>query len=254
MRAALLAVGTELTTGQITNTNAAYLSKILTECGAEVDWHFTVPDDREKILKALRSCEEVADLIFVTGGLGPTTDDFTRDVIADWAGLKLFLSDESWESLKARILARGRQPIPSQKQQCYFPENAQRLSNSKGTAEGFFLNVRGKKTWVLPGPPFEVEAVWNEGVAEQIRVLIPNGPRDILMTWVCKGKAEAEIGELVERIVAGTALRTGYRCFRPFVEVKIWCARERVGEHQKYFDQIKSELSEWLTEDHKFVK
>lgn len=246
MKTSILAVGTELTSGQIVNTNAAFLSRVLTEMGAEVVLHLTVSDDRAAIMSALRTCEIVSDWIFVTGGLGPTTDDFTRDVVAEWTGKKNFFDQRAWQTLTDKLEKRGRRTVNSQRQQCYFPEGSSVLSNSKGTAEAFTLEVRGRRIWVLPGPPVEVEAVWNEEIVTTIRRAIPNGPRDRLLSWVCKGKPESEIGEIIEKIVKGTELRTGYRCFSPFVEVKLWCPREKVKDYADRFALIDAELQDCL--------
>ena len=86
VQAALLAVGTEVTSGQIVNRNAGWLSDALTRLGAEVVLHLAVPDDRSRILDALRISAHEASLVFITGGLGPTTDDFTRDLVGEWSG------------------------------------------------------------------------------------------------------------------------------------------------------------------------
>src|SRR6478735_2622376 len=82
--ASILAIGTELTTGQISNTNASWLSARLVDLGYDVVLHETVADDRRMITDALNRCSALSRFLFVMGGLGPTTDDFTRDVIAQW--------------------------------------------------------------------------------------------------------------------------------------------------------------------------
>src|SRR5277367_6369590 len=88
-RASVIAVGTELTSGQITNRNAAWISERLTALGLEVALHETVPDEHDLMLDALKRCAGLSSFVFVTGGLGPTQDDFTRDVVAEWAERKL---------------------------------------------------------------------------------------------------------------------------------------------------------------------
>ena len=246
MRGSVVAIGTELRSGQIINSNAAKLSAALTSLGVDSVFHITVPDDHGAILHALRSAELVSELIFVTGGLGPTTDDFTRDVVAAWAGLPLYFDDSAWARLIKKLELRGRVASNSQKQQCSFPQGAMILENPKGTAEAFFLRVRDRRVWVLPGPPLEIEAIWDAGVRKMIEQLIPDGPKYELLSWICKDKAESEIGDLVESIVRGTGLRTGYRCFKPYVEVKIWCLRSDLPKHSAQFDRINDALKNWL--------
>ena len=121
MKASILALGTELTTGQIANKNAAWISEKLKSFGVVVSMHLTVPDDRKLILESLHYIEQHADLIFVTGGLGPTSDDFTRDIITEWAEKKMVFDAQSWEQILERFKNRGFTARDIQKQQCYFP-------------------------------------------------------------------------------------------------------------------------------------
>ena len=111
-KASILAVGTELTTGQITNRNAAWISERLTSLGVEVVLHETVPDERNRILHALQNCEQHSQFIFVTGGLGPTSDDFTREVIAQWLKKPLLFDPETWNQVTDRLKRIG---IPQDK-------------------------------------------------------------------------------------------------------------------------------------------
>src|SRR4051812_12548700 len=106
-KASILAVGTELTSGQITNRNAAWISEKLVDLGIHVVLHETVADDRPMIRGALDRCAQVSQLIFVTGGLGPTTDDFTREVIADWLGQKLEFHEDAWQKILTRLGVYG---------------------------------------------------------------------------------------------------------------------------------------------------
>jgi molybdenum cofactor synthesis domain-containing protein len=152
MKASILAIGTELTTGQIVNQNAANLSTKLKALGVIVTTHLTVPDDRQIILKSLKFLETASDteensnhdIIFVTGGLGPTSDDFTRDLIAEWSGLPMKFDETSWIHIQERLKSRGFVVHERQKQQCYFPEKSEILFNSEGTANGFKLFVNKK--------------------------------------------------------------------------------------------------------------
>src|SRR4051794_7715109 len=106
-KASILAVGTELTTGQVTNRNAAWISEQLVHLGVEVVLHETVPDDRHGIRRALDHCAGLSQFIFVTGGLGPTTDDFTREIIAEWLGQPLQFHEEIWKQVSTRLTDLG---------------------------------------------------------------------------------------------------------------------------------------------------
>ena len=164
MKAFLLAIGTELTEGQITNRNAVYLSEQLARLGIEVVRHETVADDRGEILGALVRAESAAELIFVTGGLGPTSDDFTRELAAEWLGETLEYREESWKKIVHRLESRGIIVAESNRQQCFFPRGAEVLPNAEGTADGFRVE-RGKvQAWFLPGPPREIAALWSSAI------------------------------------------------------------------------------------------
>jgi molybdenum cofactor synthesis domain-containing protein len=233
VKASILAIGTELTTGQITNRNAAWISGKLADLGVETVLHETVADDRAMIRSALDRCRNVSRMIFVTGGLGPTTDDFTRDVIADWLGKPLEFHEPSWIKIQARLTRFGIPVAESNRQQCYYPEGAQVIVNDQGTADAFTTAFESGQLWVLPGPPREVEAVWDSAIEAQVRAQVPGLKPLHLLTWQCIGKSEAELGEITERALAGSGLPTGYRAHRPYVEVKVWCPQDLSAEEMR---------------------
>lgn len=223
----ILAIGTELTQGQITNRNAVWISDRLTRLGIDVVEHTTVPDDHVLIRRALDAAATHRDLIIVTGGLGPTTDDFTRDAIAEWAGRPLVFRPAAWEKIVRRLGARGIEIAPSNRQQCFFPEDATVLENGEGTADGFrFLHARadgtGTELLVLPGPPREGQHLWDRYVDEWLKRAFPASAPTTLETWHCLGKSESSLGELVESAIAEFGVKTGYRASEPYVEVKVW--------------------------------
>lgn len=247
-RAVYLAVGTELTSGQITNRNAAWISKRLEENGIPVSWHLAVPDDRSLMLEAMQLAGHHGKLVFMTGGLGPTTDDFTREVVAEWWGAKLEWHQPSWDRIVERLKRRGLQAPESNKQQAYFPVGARVLQNHEGTADGFLLEREGLAVVVLPGPPREISAVWTDHVAPWLRekfgALAPIRP----LKWQVLGRSEAELGEWVEEAVRGSGLITGYRATPPYVEVKIWVPVGRAIEEPsiaKALAAIELKLAPW---------
>lgn len=249
-KATILAVGTELTTGQITNRNAAWLSEKLAALGVETAVHETVADDRAMIRSALDRCKSLSGLIFVTGGLGPTTDDFTREVIAEWLGKPLRFYEPSWLKITDRLSRLGIAVAESNRQQAYYPESAEVIVNELGTADAFTVRIGPKgedcQIWVLPGPPREVEAVWKSGIETQIRARVPHLRPLHLLTWQCIGKSEAELGELTERALAGSGLKTGYRAHRPYVEVKVWCTDEDMRTKTSAIDALDRAIAPWV--------
>jgi nicotinamide-nucleotide amidase len=264
-RAAILAVGTEITSGQIVNGNAAWIARRIVDLGAEVVLHETVPDDRPMIRAALDRSSEAARLVVVTGGLGPTTDDFTREALAEWAGLPLEFHEPSWKKIEERLGRLGIPVAPSNRQQCFFPRGSQVLPNAQGTADGFHFTKDGTNLWVLPGPPAEIASIWEGERASpapapelapslaidvMIRHLLPPDLKRLrLFTWDCLGKSESELGELVEEALKGSGFQTGYRVHRPYVEVKVWIS----GNSQAEFDnarpwiaRLETAIKPWL--------
>jgi molybdenum cofactor synthesis domain-containing protein len=250
-RASILAVGTELTTGQITNRNAATISERLVQLGIEVVLHETVPDDRDAIKQALERCWATSRLVFVCGGLGPTTDDFTRDVIADWLKCPLEYYEPSWIKIQERLKKFGIPVAPSNEQQAYYPQGADVLKNAQGTADGFSCRIQRDQNmgrmWVLPGPPREIDAIWQDNdLTALIKKELPEGIEPLkLFTWECLGKSEAELGEITEAAIQGSGLQTGYRAHRPYVEVKLWVPESKISENQTWIDKLDAAIATW---------
>jgi len=238
MKIAVLGVGTELTNGQILNRNGQWISQSMMKLGVPTSMHLVVPDEKTLIHQALQVAFEHADLIFVTGGLGPTTDDFTRDIVAQWLDKKLVWHEASWTHIQERLRSRGVQVSESQRQQCYFPEGAQILTNQMGTANAFRIEHQGKTLFVLPGPPREIEALWEDHLQAWLQEKAE--PVDALITesWDTIGRGEGEVADLVEAALQGCHLEKGYRVHMPFVEVKLSWYRSQTFEALKWTEAI----------------
>lgn len=222
LKVATLAVGTEVTDGQIVDRNSAILSQLAVNLGFSVIEHRAVPDERAMITQALEELGAKSDVLFVTGGLGPTSDDFTRELIAKFVGSGLQFHEESWQHVLDTLANRGVAARDAQKQQCYFPPQAKIYKNPAGTANAFGV-VKGKvKVFALPGPPVEIMAVWNSSLKSELENLVPENEREVLNIWRCLGRGESDIAELAEPIVNQAGLRVGYRANAPYVEVKVW--------------------------------
>src|SRR5688572_3901728 len=121
MKAEIISIGTELTTGQNLDTNSQWLSLRLAEIGIPVQWHTTIADDLDDNIAAFRIAAERADLVIATGGLGPTLDDLTRDVVAKVAGVDLVLDEPSFEHIQELFKKRNRQMPDRNRVQAYLP-------------------------------------------------------------------------------------------------------------------------------------
>jgi len=245
-KAALIAIGTEVTSGQIVNRNTSWMSQRLEALGIETLWHFAVPDDWDLMKKALKAAAQEADFIFTCGGLGPTTDDFTRKVISEFTQRELIFDAPSLKRIEEKLQQMGRQLLESQKQQCEFPNGAKILINPAGTASGFYMDLKDKHLWVLPGPPNEVATIWEDHIHEQLLQMVPQNQLPTLLTWNCLGRPEAELAELVEQAVQGSQLKTGYRLNAPFVEIKIWCTQDLLASQKPWINKIEKILDPWI--------
>ncbi len=248
MKATTLAVGTEVVDGQITDRNSAWLSERSVLAGLEMIEHRAVPDDRERIAQALRELSDKSDLLFVTGGLGPTSDDFTRELIAEVYSLPLEYDEASWQKIVKRFEARGVQAKPIQRQQCYFPKTARILENPMGTANAFYLHLdwkgRSLEVFVLPGPPAEIAAVWEAHLAAHVASLVPIQEQEDLHLWRTLGLGEGDIAEKTEEAIIGSGLRVGYRAHLPYVEVKLWVPRAHPAP--EVVARVEEALGPWL--------
>lgn len=248
MKASILSIGTELTVGQISNRNSQWISQKLKEHGVETWSHLTVPDDRTLILHALKFLEPQTSLLFVTGGLGPTSDDFTRDLISAWAQEEMIFDEDSWTHIQNRLIPRGIPVREMQKQQCYFPKSAQVLFNDQGTANGFYLHVRGIDVFVLPGPPREIAAIWASAVSHWLSMKTADLDPLITRSWDTMGLGESEIAALTEEALGSSQFERGYRVHLPYVEVKVSYLKSEQKKAKPFIQAVEAALSSytWL--------
>lgn len=164
MKCELISVGTELLLGDILNTNAQYLSQRLASMGISVMHQSTVGDNPKRLTDTLEIAFSRSDMVIATGGLGPTKDDLTKEVCAEYFGLKLILHKESLEKIEAYFKNKA-VPMPkSNEKQALMPEGAVIFENSNGTAPGCAMEKNGKIIIVLPGPPREMKAMFEQSV------------------------------------------------------------------------------------------
>lgn len=241
MKAAIFTIGTEVVDGEIVNTNASWLARQLDHYGFSVTHHVSTSDLESDMKEVLVWLVEKADWVFVSGGLGPTTDDRTRNVVADVVGDKLQYAEDVWEALGESYRARGFTLTEDHRRQCYFPEHCRRLENPVGSALGFISTVRGTTIVVLPGPPSELKGVFALGVEPQIRDLRLR--KASLVRWVCLGVTESGAAERVEEAIGGQGLEIGYRAVIPYVHVKVWIPEGR--EEKPIIDRVNEVIGEY---------
>ena len=156
MIAEIVSVGTELLMGQIVNTDAQFLARRLAALGITMYRQSTVGDNPGRVKEAVREALSRADLVITTGGLGPTEDDLTKEMVAEALGLPMVRHDEVVEGIRRYFESTGREMTPNNLRQADFPEGARLMPNRKGTAPGCIAEKDGKRVAVLPGPPHEL--------------------------------------------------------------------------------------------------
>jgi nicotinamide-nucleotide amidase len=198
MKAEIVATGTELLLGETLNTSAHYLTGKLSTLGIEVDYHTTVGDNPERLEQVLRQAIERTDLLVTTGGLGPTADDLTKELIAKVLDLKMEIDPSSLEQIK-QFFGRRKAPMPrSNEKQAYFPQGSKILPNPIGTAPGALIKKDGKTVIILPGPPFEMRPMFDTYVWPELqRIIEPQAERMNERVLKVFGMGESAIEEVL---------------------------------------------------------
>ena len=169
MKAEIISVGTELLLGQIVDTNAAYLAKQLASIGVDLYWISQVGDNEDRLVSLLESAWERSDLIVMTGGLGPTQDDLTREAIARFLGEKMEMDDELEKNLRYLMTSRGYVLSPNNLKQATIIPSAKPLRNPRGSAPGWIVQKDGRIIVAMPGVPGEMYRMWEEEVLPVIQ-------------------------------------------------------------------------------------
>lgn len=168
-KAAILAIGSELTAGRTIDTNSAWLSKELAALGITCVLQIACPDDMDLMVQSLGVVCTHADLVLVTGGLGPTADDFTRDAVAKFAGVDLELDQGSLDHIREIFERLGRAMPDTNQSQAMFPAGCEILYNDQGTAPGFVVKKDGASIMVAPGVPREMKAMYRKQILPRLR-------------------------------------------------------------------------------------
>jgi nicotinamide-nucleotide amidase len=216
VRIEVINTGSELVLGHVQNTHLGYFSRQLLPLGLSIARQHTVPDGPE-LRTVFQEAVERADLVFITGGLGPTSDDLTRDILADLFGLPLDFHPGIEEKILAYFASRKLEPPPIVRVQAMVPRGAEVLANDHGTAPGLLLRRGGKTIFCLPGPPRELYPMMEASVLPRLRELVPGARALLERTFRTLGLGESFVQDKVEarlREIGGSRLEIGY-CARP---------------------------------------
>jgi nicotinamide-nucleotide amidase len=227
MRVVVLNTGTELLLGDVQDAHLAFIAREILPLGLRINERRTVPDG-QAIGDGLSELFGRSEILFVTGGLGPTSDDITREIVADSLGLELRKDSELLDSLKQRLAARGIKWTSNIARQAEVPAGAQVLPNGNGSASGLYLRaninplILSPHVFVLPGPPRELQPMFRESVMPVLRsiVQVPGSIERRLYKIACLGESTIEQA-IGEKVLAIPGIELGY-CARPGeVDVRI---------------------------------
>ncbi len=204
MHAEVISIGTELTSGEKLDTNSQWLSIELSQLGIPVRFHTTMADDKAAMLEAFRMAVDRSDLVLVTGGLGPTLDDLTRELIAELVGVELVLHEPSLTYIRELFAKRAREFPERNRIQAMFPRGSEPIFNPIGTAPGIWIEIprAGRsacKLAAMPGVPSEMKKMYRE----QVLPKLPRGENIIRRVCIHTfGKGESAVEEMLGELTA----------------------------------------------------
>ena len=219
MRIEIVAVGTELLLGQITDTNSQWMGEHLAAAGITSHFHQAVGDNHERMVLAFRTALARSDGVIVCGGLGPTHDDITREAIAEVMNVPLRRDDDVVEMIRAMFSTRDREMPDSNLRQADVPEGATIIPQTKGTAPGLICPVGHKVIYAVPGVPYEMSDMFERGILPDLqRRMAERGESAgviasrVIRTWGMSesGLAEA-LADHIERLDSPSATAMGRR-------------------------------------------
>src|SRR5881275_3088909 len=173
MNAEIIAVGSEMLTAQRVDTNSLYLTAELNNLGVEVVTKSVIGDDRDRLADGIRRALSRSGILILSGGLGPTEDDLTREAVAQALDRKLIFHAEIAEALRQRFLKAKRIMADVNQRQAFVVEGAEILPNDRGTAPGQWLEESGAVAMLLPGPPHELKAMFERHCLPRLARLAP---------------------------------------------------------------------------------
>lgn len=232
--AVILSTGDELTSGKVVDTNSTFIAERLFSIGVKVAAVLKVGDDRKKLLWAFRQACEIGDVVIGTGGLGPTADDLTTELVAEFLGRKLITDEAVAAAVKERFAARRMPWTANNLKQADFPEGATIIANPLGTAPGFRVEVSpGKDLLWLSGVPQEMSAMFNATVLPWIANQSAADRQIFSQTFKIYGLTESKLDDLVKPVDLGTEAKLSFRAHYPDLTLRLTASGG--SEQEKWF-------------------
>ena len=250
MRAEIVAVGTELLLGQIANTNARWMSESLAAIGVDVLHHQVVGDNLERIVDAMRLASTRADVVVVTGGLGPTQDDITRDAVGALLGVPMTRHPELEEMLRDKFRSFGRSEMPeSNLRQADVPESARYIPPKRGTAPGLVAELpAGARIYAVPGVPEEMVEMMEGTILTELASAAGGVVRSRVLR--CAGIGESALAERVDDLFSGSTNPTiAFLASSGEVKVRITAKAPTTKEADELIEPVAEEVRRRLGDE-----
>ena len=240
MIAEILSVGTELLMGQIANTDAQFISRQLSHLGINIYHQTTVGDNPARVKEALALALSRADIVITTGGLGPTEYDLTKEMLAEYFGLKMVRDPKSYDHLVEMLTAHGRKMTENNLKQADFPEGAIIMENLRGTAPGCIVEQGGKAVAVLPGPPFELTDMFER----QLKPYLAKKSGVHLTSRFLRifGVGESNVETILKDLFHGTNPTLALYCGAGEVQARLTAMTEDGNDAHLLLDPLEAEI------------
>lgn len=242
----MLSTGDEVLHGEIVDTNAVWLASTFYEAGYAMTFRTTSGDCLATLVETLQQRSQVADVLIVNGGLGPTSDDFTAQAAAQAAGVELVRNPQWLQEIETFFARRGREMAAINLKQADIPESAEMLPNGNGTACGFRLELNDCQIFFTPGPPAEFKLMITEQVLPRLLHYFPTPRKLTCLRLTTFGRGESAIAAMLNDITLPANTTLGYRAAAPIVEIKLSGNQRQQVEMENCWQEIKLRVKDFV--------